>query len=204
MALPFLLAALALSVQAPMPGVTGGTPPSGYFINTDLVQQIVCPSPDGKGEYLGTSWFAKDGTMVTAAHVVEGMKHCTVRGKEITVTKLDHEADYAIFTVDIHPEEVLSYTCEAFKKDEQYLAVGYALGQDKVVQPMRASSEIDTDEQDFSGEAFLVGKSYEGMSGGPIFNMQGQVVGIVNGGDGEGRAQALSRSLTETALCGKL
>jgi V8-like Glu-specific endopeptidase len=196
----FLFAAAALG--AAQPNTPGTAAPSGYFINAGLVREIFCT--DGKDLYSGTAWFAKDKTLVTAAHVVEHMKKCVIDRKPVTIEKLDHDADYAIIHADIKTDEVLSYTCEPFKKDETYLAVGYALGETLAVQKLRGSSIKDDQEQDFKDESFLVGNSFEGMSGGPIFNMNGQVVGIVNGGDTEGRANALSRPLTDTVLCGKI
>lgn len=195
-----LIGAISLAFN-PLFGASSVVPPSGYFIDLDLVQRIECKQ--GTDTYSGTGWFYKDQSLVTAAHVVEGMNSCTIQGKTVTVTKLDHDADYALLTVESHPSEVLSFTCEPFHKDAKYFAVGYALGEDFVVQPLRGSIENSDDESGFRGESLLVGKSFAGMSGGPIFNEAGQVVGLVNGGDKEGRSSVVSRSLVDTTLCGK-
>lgn len=183
--------------------------PSGYFINTDLVVQLVCTEikPNTKGghdQYTGTAFFVGTHTLMTADHVVAGMT-CTIDGKTVQITEEDQGLDYAIVTTPTstkEPEEVLNYSCDGYKKDQEYLAVGFALGQDKVVQSLRASSSHD-DQDGFESEALLVGKTFEGMSGGPIFDQRGYVVGIVNGGDKEGRASVASRELRQTSICKK-
>lgn len=202
------LAAFAL-LSTTTQAVADNPQPSGYFINTDLVVQLICTeikvnAKGGHDEYTGTAFFVGTHTLMTADHVVAGMT-CTVGDKKVTITEEDANLDYAIVTTPAsmkEPEEVLNYSCDGYKKDQEYLAVGFALGQDKVVQSLRASSSHD--EQDgFEAEALLVGKTFEGMSGGPIFDRQGYVVGIVNGGDKEGRASVASRELRQTSICKK-
>lgn len=182
--------------------------PSGYFINTNLIPLVVCigASPDGQvGIFSGTAAYIGDNKFITAEHVVHGMTECRVNGKVLVRSEDNVALDYAIFSLlDVTPQqlpqEVLNFSCTPFKKEETYLAVGYALGHDLVVQRLTGSRST-TDSPMFAGATILVGNTFTGMSGGPIFNDRGQIVGIVNGGDRTGRANMVSRSLLETSLC---
>lgn len=175
--------------------------PSGYFINTNLIKQLVCKEQDG-GIASGTAFYINSHTLITAEHVVADST-CEIDGKPVTMSEENVKLDYAIVkTAEDAPDpsEVLNWSCDHFNKGETYLAVGYAFGEDLVVQSLRGSN-MHEDQEGFADETRLIGNDFPGMSGGPIFDSRGYVVGIVNGGDKDGRSSAVSRELGQTSLC---
>lgn len=199
-----LIAALFSVISAPATAqaINANPSPSGYFINTDLVKQVICNVVENghSGQVSGTAFFVRDHVLITAAHVVTHDTGCTIDGQPVTITQVNTALDYAILSSPLSPTELLNISCEGYHIGEAYLAVGYALGENLVVQPLTGSFSTET-QHGFAGETRLIGKSFPGMSGGPIFNSRGFVVGIVNGGDSEGRASMVSRSLGDTSIC---
>lgn len=171
--------------------------PSGYYINLDLVKKVVCPK--GDETYLGTAFFVGPNKLMTASHVIHDLE-CTIDGKPITVLEDNVALDYAVVTYEAGNVEYMNIACEQFTKGRVYLGVGWALGADFAVQRFVASDSRE-DQKEFVGQIRLVGKSFPGMSGGPIIDDKGFVVGLTSGGDGDGRAIMVTRPMLDTSAC---
>ena len=103
-----------------------------------------------------------------------------------------------------------------FRRDRYYLAAGYAFGARLTVHGLRYGGgrghihELKDGRPEARGDDFplLEGLAFPGMSGGPVVDLEGRLVGIVNGSNALAaphpmRASALFRDLRSTALCGR-
>ena len=146
-------------------------------------------SSEGKG--LGTGFLIqKDGLILTAAHVVKGARTIQVRfavGNEVRDAKVletDPDADFAVIKIsgDNYPALPLGDS-DHLRQGERVIAIGNPLGLD-----FTASEGIVSALRDSDGKALSTSKNValiqttaaisQGNSGGPIFNYQGEVVGI--------------------------
>lgn len=150
------------------------------------VVQVICE--DRKG----TAVAIDHDTYISVVHVTEA-KGCQINGVPIEVLHTDAK-DFSILKGP-RTEVKARYSCRGFKPDAEYIAVGYGGGWPTLMyQPLRASGfkVVGQPYQMFTGEVI------PGMSGGPVYDRRGRVVGIVNM-----RWPARSLPLSETNLCKK-
>jgi len=164
------------------------------LVNLSAIPQVECDGGSGTAFHIGGGYY------LTAQHV-SSVGNCTVLGQGITVAYEDQEKDYAIFSGPLIPY-ALNINCEGFKKGQHYRAYGY---------PQEGFVEMElvalgryfksSMERPWQGQAFLQGYLLPGMSGGPIVNFKGEVVGIVNGHRRPSFVPSYSRELKDTTLC---
>lgn len=173
------------------------------FTNIRLLQCVDAAGNTARG----TAFFINKDTLVTAAHVVEN-RMCVDAVTLATVTEeyLSREKDFALMkTTDIAIFDIPEITCEGYKTGERYDAVGYAGGVRLLLNRLTATKDFTADDHDIRGEPaghlrILDGDVISGMSGGPIFDQDGKVVGI-NSATNHLLGIGMSRSLSDTILC---
>lgn len=162
-------------------------------------------------EQTGSCFFLKDVGLVTAAHCVEGLtevdvlhpsKHTTTF--TVKVVHLDKDRDLAVLDgaaiSSTEYYELKPATKAAFISDA-VIAIGYphwGLGERLNIRP----GEISLLTARFGVQMIEVTQQLtQGMSGGPILNAAGEVVGIIHkGGPGEGRQLAIKLSELHASL----
>jgi RNA-directed DNA polymerase len=163
-------------------------------------------------ERYGTSFFLKDVGLVTAAHCVEGStevevlhpsKHTTTF--KVKVLHVDKNRDVAVLDHSAIPDSEfyeLKPAAHTVAVTDPVTAIGYpewgGLGERLNIR----SGEISLLTARFGVQMIEVTQQLtQGMSGGPILNIAGEVVAIVHkGGPNEGRQLAIRLSELEASL----
>jgi S1-C subfamily serine protease len=184
-------------------------PAAETTINLDLIRQVLCIK-DGEGG-TGTMFYIGDGKFLTADHV-SADRTCTdlATGQPLTILKRDKLKDIALLKMDIPTEQIqykFKLNCKGFKKGKSYYAFGYhyILGYQGnrlvATKKFTGSDFIVDDVYKMEGLRVLVGFIIQGMSGGPIIDMEtGEVIGL-NNVTGSGGSRAYSRELKDTFIC---
>jgi len=162
-------------------------------------------------DHYGTCFFLKDVGLVTAAHCVEGSaemcvlhpsKHTTTF--KVKVLHFDKHRDLAVLDHAAIPATEcyeLKPAAKTVAVTDAVTAIGYpdwGLGERLNIRP----GEISLLTARFGVQMIEVTQQLtQGMSGGPILNIVGEVVGIVHkGGPDEGRQLAIRLSELEASL----
>lgn len=156
------------------------------------IAQVVCEG--GRG----TAFKIETGQWVTVQHV-SANGGCTINGRRIYVTHADEDGDFAILDIGDPTTGGLRVNCGGFKDGEWYYGVGYGHNtlQSKAVRYSFWHTVLG------GGKLFSVldsNRFVPGMSGGPVLNSAGEVVGTVNAFGIEKRI-SFSRELRRTKLC---
>jgi S1-C subfamily serine protease len=190
---------------ATAPVSTPATLPKHNDINFELVRQIVCGDPEADRFGTGTAVIIADDIAMTAAHVV-GVKCWDLRTrKEIQVYYVDYERDFALIRFPTVPNQpVMPYDCSGFTPGSGYSAIGFARGERLVLNRLIATAEVSPPGtfiagKPSSGLRLLRGEVIPGMSGGPVLNELGVIVGMNSATDNRGIG--LVRDLKDTVLC---
>jgi hypothetical protein len=152
------------------------------------VARVQCAGGSGTAFKTERGW-------VSAAHVTS-LFGCEIGGVPVGATaegKLDFSRlDYADKT------RGFKINCEGFKPGTYVFAIGYGGGYTWQTMTRHLATFKDTDD----GLRFLLGSPtvIPGMSGGPILNEQGEVVGMVNM-YAKLFPVSFSRALKDTSLC---
>ena len=144
---------------------------------------------DANGEALmtGSGFFLRPGQVVTNLHVIRGAQRCEVRtldgkGKVFPVAgtiAVDEEGDLALLSVNIPPERPRSSEVAKALPDEgeSILVIG---------NPLKLEGSVSNGIVSAVREVPSVGRIIQitapishGNSGSPVFNLKGQVVGVV-------------------------
>jgi hypothetical protein len=173
--------------------------PNPYFLNIGLVERIVCG--DAAGTSVGTGARIDVDIVLTANHVVKG-RPCLIDGEPAELLHADPALDVAVLraaTKSYNGTRML-VSCEPVAPGQTYYGVGWAFSADLAVQRFVATNGKSRD-RGFEGEMLMRGNGYPGMSGGPVIDANGFIVGIVNGSQGDGLSLMASRSVRDTFLC---
>jgi Flp pilus assembly protein TadD len=144
---------------------------------------------DAKGEPLisGSGFYLRSGEVVTNLHVIRGARRVEIhtlegKGRTYPVTgalAIDEEGDLALLGVDVLPERSrpLSLAAVLPEQGEQVFVIGNPLRlegsvSDGIVSAVREVPDVGRIIQ-------ITAPVSHGNSGSPLFNMRGQVVGIV-------------------------
>jgi hypothetical protein len=162
------------------------------FVQFPLVHKVSCDEGSGTGFRVGLDHW------LSVAHVT-AMHNCAVDGAKIAVTEQDGSRDFSRFDTEKGVPNGFRVNCSGFIPGTWVWAIGHAMG--KPVQT--ALALYVTYAKSGDGKRVLIGE-YDvipGMSGGPILNSEGEVVGLVNAYIPH-TPISLSRELRDTSICG--
>jgi len=152
-------------------------------------QVVAIATYDSQGEALmtGSGFFVRPGQVVTNLHVIRGAQRCEIKtldgkGKVFPVSgtlAIDEEGDLALLNVDMPPDRPRASELAHVLPDEgeQIVVIGNPLKlkgsvTDGIVSAVR-------DDPNDGKIIQITAPISHGNSGSPVFNMKGQVVGVV-------------------------
>jgi hypothetical protein len=152
-------------------------------------QVVAIATYDSQGEALmtGSGFFVRPGQVVTNLHVIRGAQRCEIKtldgkGRVFPVAgvlAVDEEGDLALLSVDMPPDRPRASELARVLPDEgeQIVVIG---------NPLKLEGSVTDGIVSAVREVPNVGKIIQitapishGNSGSPVFNMKGQVVGVV-------------------------
>lgn len=158
-----------------------------------LVKKVVCTLGVGTAFRIGPTRF------VSVAHVTS-LGGCKIDGHPITVIESDNRLDFSIVEAGPPKQGALAINCDGFNAMNWYWSTGYAHGL-----PIQTSIAVVASAfSDEKGKRILFGRwaFIPGMSGGPVVNGAGEVVGTINAYHPL-FGLSYSRALKDTSLCAK-
>jgi S1-C subfamily serine protease len=167
------------------------------LIDDDAIPKLICGRMTGTGVYISST------TVITASHVVASDVCTTPNGREFTIRSIESENDFAVLRTS--PANVQPYrlNCDGFIAGETYEAGGYANGRSFRSVALVARNEM----YEIGGEDgtfyALNGRVEQGMSGGPIVNSSGEIVGIISAVRRDNRSITLAKEIRDTVFCAR-
>ena len=150
------------------------------------------------GDARGTA-FRIGRRLIVSAHHVTSSGPCRIGAAPLVLVREDAATDFALLRGPPGPVH-LKLRCTGFRAGRAYWATGWAQGRFRLTTRLVATADRSPGSGGAGGLFVLVGMVWPGMSGGPVVDRRGRVVGIVNR-----RALAAplvqSRSLADTPLC---
>jgi hypothetical protein len=183
------------------------------IIHLESIRHLSCGVSPNRS--LGTGFIYSNHLVITASHVVGNNKMCTdtMTGAKGMIVMNNHADDYAMifFPDDSIPNLPARIDCNGFVKNHAYMSFGWKHGRDFVAYVQLSRGEkiplVPLMTRDgprvYTNMAQLHGTLIQGMSGGPITDVEGKVVGINNITNWNGKIGTLSysRELQDTSLC---
>lgn len=194
--LGLILLTLSTALSADRPYVS--------FVNLNTTHLIECQV--GQEFYLGTAFQITPTVLVTAGHVTGSRPNTCLQldqDKKLVVYDTNSDRDVSLLaTYKTSDSPTLKYSCQGFHPGETYYSLGYAHGKELLLVKLTALKGRYNlyEEPTPHGFQLLTGLIYSGMSGGPILNSSGIVIGI-NNASNYNNGRSLSRPLQDTSLC---
>lgn len=187
-----MLRSLFLAAVLSAPVSSAPEPDMMRFVAYPLVHRVDCAEGRGTAFRMGLNHWG------SVAHVT-ALHNCSVDGETIAVTEQDGGRDFARFDTAKGAPNGFRINCGGFIPGHWYWAIGYARG----LPVQTAIALYATFAKAPDGKRVLIGEYtvIPGMSGGPILDEAGQVVGTVNAYFPD-RPISLSRELKDTSICG--
>jgi Flp pilus assembly protein TadD len=185
--LPPWLALLVLFVCAPSQALAEESLPELIRRVKPAVVSVITYNDKGEVAVTGSGFFIRPGQVLTNFHVVEAAHHAEIRtfegkGKTYEVAGLidvDEEGDLALLSVEVPAERarVSETTTVMPEEGERIFVIG---------NPLRLEGSVSDGIISAVREVPSLGKIIQitapishGNSGSPVFNMKGQVIGVV-------------------------
>ncbi len=154
------------------------------------VVQISGVAPSCSRQIDGSGFVYAPERVMTNAHVLAGVTDPVVgaEGEEYDAVPVyvDEEADVAVLAVPGLPQVPLDFSSEPAESGDDAIIMGYPGGGGLFVGPARVRQRTDISGPDFRNEETVVrdvyalrGEVRAGNSGGPLFDPEGQVLGVV-------------------------
>jgi S1-C subfamily serine protease len=174
-------------VAAPDPALTSD--PVVARVKGSVVQ-IRGIAPSCSRQIDGSGFVFAPGRVMTNAHVLAGVAHpvVTAEGRQYPATPVydDQETDVAVLSVPGLPEVPLQFAPTAAGSGADAIIMGYPGGGPRYTGPARVRDRGDISGPDFRNARTvlrdvyaLYGSVRAGNSGGPLFDVQGRVLGVV-------------------------
>ena len=172
-------------------------------IDRDSAPMMECARGSGTGVVISSR------TMLTASHVVAGGHTCDIQdplrgGNTATLDRDDASNDFATMKGRFRAKPV-EVNCDGFTTGETYYMTGHPYGKERITVPAVATPRY-LDTRPTNGPPTkrlreLDGSSFPGMSGGPIMDDQGRVVGVVSSRPVDDRSVTMAKELRDTFIC---
>ncbi|HEX8143383.1 MAG TPA: tetratricopeptide repeat-containing serine protease family protein [Pyrinomonadaceae bacterium] len=184
---PLLLILASLMIFSPRAASAEETLPELIRRVKPSVVSVVTYDAKGNVTVTGSGFFIRPGQVVTNLHVIEGAHHAEIRtfdgkGKTFPVAGIldvDLEGDLAILSIDMPPERgrALSISNVVPEEGEKIFVIGNPLRMegsiaDGIVSAVREVPNLARIIQ-------ITAPISHGNSGSPLFNMRGEVIGVV-------------------------
>jgi S1-C subfamily serine protease len=171
------------------------TPPRGPEVFAAVRPSVVMISHRSGNEEVADGAgvvFDENGSILTAFHVIDGLSNIRVRffdgsTASATVVQEARERDLAVIQVDRLPDGVLPAILGGeVHQGSEVMAIGAPLGFDGsasqgIVSAIGRRFVVEDTGQVIEGMIQFDAAANPGNSGGPLVNMNGQVIGIVTG-----------------------
>jgi tetratricopeptide (TPR) repeat protein len=185
--LPLLLALVLFSMVAAIAQEAHETLPELIRRVKPSVVAIITYDAKGEVQVTGTGFFIRPGQIITNLHVVDGAHHAEIRtldgkGKTYPVAGLlgvDDEGDLAVLSVNLPSDRARSLEIASSlpEEGESVFVIGNPLRLDGSISDGIVSAVREVPNL---GEIIqITAPISQGNSGSPLFNMKGQVIGII-------------------------
>ncbi|ELZ11400.1 peptidase S1 and S6 chymotrypsin/Hap [Natrinema thermotolerans DSM 11552] len=170
------------------------------------------PSTGERGRGQGSGFLYDEDHVVTNHHVVAGaeaadLQYVTGDWAGTTLVGSDYHSDLAVLEVDYVPDSAtpLSLTDDRPVVGQQVAAVGNPYGLEGsmsagIVSGVDRTLDVPQRQFSFPNVVQTDAAVNPGNSGGPLVNLDGEVVGVVNSGGGDNIGFAISAALTERVV----
>jgi hypothetical protein len=163
------------------------------FVEHPYVEKVQC------NEGSGTAFKIKDGRWLSVNHVTDN-SGCTIDGKPVTVISADVEGDFSVIDFPDKRSGGIEVNCLGFRDGGWYYGMGHGKGlRTPQVKAVRYSA-ILTYFYSKKWGILQANRFVPGMSGGPVLDQTGRVVGTVNA-YGIWERISFSRQLRDTSIC---
>lgn len=168
----------------PTPQVPEGSPFEDFF--RDFLDREGNPDRPRRSSALGSGFvISEDGYIVTNNHVIEGADEITIEffsGQELVAEVVGTDANTDIALLKVEPEEALPYVpfgdSNTARVGDWVIAMGNPLGQGFSVSAGIVSARNRALSGTYDDYIQTDAAINRGNSGGPLFNMDGQVIGV--------------------------